>query len=732
MKRALLKLLAGIVGLTGAVWAQENDGPGRGVARISVINGDVSVRRGDSGDWVAAAINAPLVVDDRITTGSGSRAEVQFDWANMIRLAPLSEVRFSELEYRRYQLQVARGLVTFRVLRDIDAQVEISTPSVSVRPVKKGVYRIEVRDDGTTEVTVRKGEAEIFTPRGSERLSGGRTMIARGPASDPEFQIVRATGDDDWDHWNERRDRDLERARSYQYVSSDIYGAEDLDAYGVWVNVASYGWVWRPRVVVGWAPYRYGRWVWVDWYGWTWVSYDPWGWAPYHYGRWFYAPTYGWCWWPGAYGPHHHHYWSPALVAFFGWGGRGGGIGFGFGHVGWVPLGPHEPYHRWYGHDYYRGYRGGYVDNSVHIVNNVNIINNYRNARVHNAMTGIDAEGFVRGRRDGMISVGEREARAASLVRGVVPVAPTRESLRLADRDAHTNPLPRSNSNERFFSRSAPARIERVPFEEQRRGVERIAARMAGGDAGLGGGRLEHASGAPAPVDNSNRGGWRRADTVERSTGVTRQASPADVGRSMVRPGAAGNQIERQGGERTGWRRFGDPARNVESESRARIERHSERNVIPSQVRSPEPGASIVNRRESSENHWRRFGGGAGNPAVGPTPRSTPPESAPRENFSVPRTDTSRWGAPRTERLSEGPVRISPPIVRERSMGYERPGGVGPLYRAPEVRSGQGAPHGAGGGGREFATPPAGGGAVRGGGGGGRAAGGGGHGGRGR
>ena len=34
--------------------------PGRAVARISVLNGDVSVRRGDSGDVVAAALNAPL------------------------------------------------------------------------------------------------------------------------------------------------------------------------------------------------------------------------------------------------------------------------------------------------------------------------------------------------------------------------------------------------------------------------------------------------------------------------------------------------------------------------------------------------------------------------------------------------------------------------------------------------------------------------------------------------
>jgi len=29
---------------------REEDGPGRGVARISLMNGDVSVRRGDSGD----------------------------------------------------------------------------------------------------------------------------------------------------------------------------------------------------------------------------------------------------------------------------------------------------------------------------------------------------------------------------------------------------------------------------------------------------------------------------------------------------------------------------------------------------------------------------------------------------------------------------------------------------------------------------------------------------------
>ena len=109
--------------------------PDRGVARISLINGDVSVRRGDSGDWVAAAPNAPLVVEDRILTGARSRAEVQFDYANFVRLAPDTEVRVAELEYRRYLLQVASGTVMFRVLRDSDADAEISTQSVSLHSV---------------------------------------------------------------------------------------------------------------------------------------------------------------------------------------------------------------------------------------------------------------------------------------------------------------------------------------------------------------------------------------------------------------------------------------------------------------------------------------------------------------------------------------------------------------------------------------------------------------------
>src|SRR5438874_435543 len=98
------------------------DEPGRPVARLSVLSGDASVRRGDSDDWVAAALNAPLMVGDSISVAPAGATELQLDYANFARLAGDSEIRIAEFESGRYQLQLAKGLVTYRVLRQSNVQ----------------------------------------------------------------------------------------------------------------------------------------------------------------------------------------------------------------------------------------------------------------------------------------------------------------------------------------------------------------------------------------------------------------------------------------------------------------------------------------------------------------------------------------------------------------------------------------------------------------------------------
>src|SRR5882762_8395015 len=76
--------------------AQINIPPG--VARTSLIQGDVSVQRGDTGEWTAATLNQPLVGGDRISTGDGSQAELQLDHSNILRLGNNAHAKIATLE----------------------------------------------------------------------------------------------------------------------------------------------------------------------------------------------------------------------------------------------------------------------------------------------------------------------------------------------------------------------------------------------------------------------------------------------------------------------------------------------------------------------------------------------------------------------------------------------------------------------------------------------------------
>jgi hypothetical protein len=530
MKRIRLLALTAAALLSAGVFtpvrAQDPDDLKRGVARISLMNGEVSVRRGDSADWVAGVVNAPLLTADQISTGPNSRAEVQFDSANMLRIGGNAEVHMAQLENRRYQLELARGTVTFRVLRASDANAEVDTPSVSVRPSRQGSYRITVKDTGETEITVRSGDLEVFSPHGSQWINTGQTMQVRGAAADPEFQIVAAIPPDDWDRWNDTRDGVLTRAVSPRYVGPGVYGTEDLDTNGTWGTDPDYGSVWRPTVGVGvgWAPYQCGSWVWEDWYGWTWVGCEPWGWAPYHYGRWFWRTGFGWGWYPGMMGV--RHYWSPALVGFFGFGGGGFGFGFGLGYgsIGWVPLAPYEMLYPWWGRGLYGGFNRGLN------ITNANIGSVYRNARVANAVSGVGRADFAAGRFNNIGRFSGSQIGQAGVVRGGLGITPSSANLRFSNR-AVTN-VPRASANTHFFAHQQLSPAARVPFAEQQRamsgaGMSNRSTAPASGVGQAARSPQSPAAAAPGGGQNQAAGGWRRFGEPGGSQSAPRsQAAP--------------------------------------------------------------------------------------------------------------------------------------------------------------------------------------------------------------
>ena len=89
-----------------ALAQSQETGPALGVARLSLAKGDVTVQRGESGDSIQATVYMPLVEDDILTAGSASRAEVQLDYSNLLRLNEFSAVRLANLGHRSFRLQL--------------------------------------------------------------------------------------------------------------------------------------------------------------------------------------------------------------------------------------------------------------------------------------------------------------------------------------------------------------------------------------------------------------------------------------------------------------------------------------------------------------------------------------------------------------------------------------------------------------------------------------------------
>jgi hypothetical protein len=441
----------------------QDDQPGQPVARLSIINGDASVLRGDSGEWTAAVLNAPLVAGDSVSVPPGSRAELQLDNGNFLRINGDSEIRIAAFEGNRTQIQLSRGTVTWRSLRDSSLQAEISTPVVAVHPLRLGAVRIEVMPDGSTRVVPRRGEAEASTSRGTERIHEGSMMLVRGAPGSPdqapeaEYQMVPAPPPDYWDGWSDQRDSYLSKAQSNRYVSPDVYGAEDLDSAGRWGYDPAYGNVWTPDVPDTWAPYRDGNWAWSDPYGWTWVDAAPWGWAPFHYGSWYFRTGFGWSWFPGS---RFGHYWyHPAMVGFF-------GFGNGFANIGWVPLAPFEIFHPWYG-------RGIGVGAGFGFGRNLGVIGSYRNAGF---ATGLAANDFRRGAFGNHFVVNRAQLQQSSIVRGALPVNPTAANRAFTSRPAVAAGPRASFNGQSFFSRQNPASsmARQQPAPQQASGWQRF------------------------------------------------------------------------------------------------------------------------------------------------------------------------------------------------------------------------------------------------------------------
>jgi FecR protein len=678
-----------------------------GVARVSLIHGDVSTQRGDSKDWAAAALNAPVLAGDRVSTGDKGRTELELDYANTLRLAEHTQANITQLTRSQIQIQLGHGMANYTVYKGSDADAEIDTPNVSIRTERReSSFRILVTADDHTEILVRKGEVEVTTPQGGTRVGQNQFITIQGAGDQAQYKIGEAPARDDFDQWNTDRDSMIRNSVARKNTNDYYVGTEDLDNHGTWSEVPDYGRVWRPTVTdPDWAPYRDGRWVYEPYWGWTWVSSDSWGWAPYHYGRWMYVDG-GWGWWPGpAYGyPFYRPIWAPAYVSFFGY---GGGFGFGYGGwggIGWLPLGPCDRFHPWYGRYGGRFGEGRFEDHNrggfaaLHggtRFSNVNLAMHDRNFRGGTTVSGKE---FGTGHMSAH-AISHAEFQNAHFATGKLPMNPGRESFSASGRAAAPSTTRSVGQDQHFFSARGNAG---ATANSRSMGNGRDVPRPGNGNASISSNARSN-SGFERFSQNSGRSSERSSA----AQGNSNSGSAPRLGNS------AGSMPGRESGNSGGWQRFSTmPSRPSAPSGRSE---------------SGRPGESIGRSSGGSS----MSGPSMSRPSRGPTedrsPYSSPRSSSPSRSYGSGGYGSEGRGY---SGPSRPPLNMRQPIVTPRSYGGGPYGGgrSAPSYgggrSAPSYGGGHSAP--SGGGGHAAPSSHGGGGSSHGGGGGGGSHGGGG------
>ena len=273
------------------------------IVRLSYVHSNVEIDRG-SGEYEKAMLNLPITAGAKLRTGSEGLAEVEFEDASTIRLAPDTHVEIPRLSLRDSGEKVSTAMIV-----DGTAYVNFAGSKNNQLTLQFGPDRIVLSRSARLRISINpeeaavavfKGNIEIAGPSGTQPLKKKQTAKLQFSA-DGAITLVKAVEREPYDDWEKKQNQYHSRYAGNTSHRRSAFGLADLSYYGNFFTAPGYGMLWQPYFAgVGWDPFMAGAWVFYPGAGFTWVSAYPWGWAPFHCGSWVFLAGYGWAWQPGA------------------------------------------------------------------------------------------------------------------------------------------------------------------------------------------------------------------------------------------------------------------------------------------------------------------------------------------------------------------------------------------------------------------------------------------------
>ncbi len=172
---------------------------------VKYTDGRVKKRAGESPDWVNAEINSPVNSGDRLRTYQRSRAELELIDLDMIRMAPETTIDIVKLyeetkgKLKETKINLQEGDIWANLNKKTSTVTfDITTP-VAGAAITGTVFRMNVKQDSTTELKVYTGEVKVSNV--PEKIKTEPQKIFKKPHEVPGPHEVPAPKEVTLDEW---------------------------------------------------------------------------------------------------------------------------------------------------------------------------------------------------------------------------------------------------------------------------------------------------------------------------------------------------------------------------------------------------------------------------------------------------------------------------------------------------------------------------------------------------
>jgi hypothetical protein len=163
------------------------------VARISMIEGKVSVLHPGGADWISCRPNMQLAIGDQIYTREESFAEITYTTGVLTRLAEKTKLTIVSATDKSVKTRSAVGEVWVNMRKLVTSsgkQFELATPTATAA-IRGTVFQSSTHTDSSTDVSVFEGKVAVGPgdalkkPEGAKQPSSGAAVEVPGPEEVP-------------------------------------------------------------------------------------------------------------------------------------------------------------------------------------------------------------------------------------------------------------------------------------------------------------------------------------------------------------------------------------------------------------------------------------------------------------------------------------------------------------------------------------------------------------------